>query len=346
VKFSEIIGHQEAIDQLRRAHSAGRISHALLLVGPPSVGKSSLANALASTLLCEKGAQLGDPCGQCSSCQRMGANGHPDLTELAPEGAGEIISIKTLRERVFSTAIYAPAIAPKKVFLLNRADRLGSDASHSLLKILEEPPPYVNFILTSDTTETILGTILSRCRIMRVGTVSQVEIANALQSCFGIDPERAALFASYADGAPGKAIALAQDPDQADSLDELAQFCEDLGGASEAQALRMAERFRELASRSKKSSEEDRSSRLAFVVAFDMLAGWLRDAIALSVSSDSDISLRYSNREPALRKLAVRMGSSHLRYALESVFEIRSAILGNANAQLATEWLFSSILSK
>ena len=165
-----------------------RLHHALLIAGQSGLGKASLAEAIAAKLLCEKSgtASLDTACGECQSCRWLAAGNHPDFRRLAPESddepAAEETTTKAAAKKKPSTVIKIDQVRGledfvyvgshrrgKRVILINPAEAMNQAATNSLLKILEEPPSSVYFILVSSAWRRLLPTVLSRCRTLLIG---------------------------------------------------------------------------------------------------------------------------------------------------------------------------------
>lgn len=145
---------------IRTAIVHQRMPQSLLLVGPRHVGVTSFANQLASILLCHAETK---PCHQCSSCQLFKAGTHTDFKQIRPEALGGVIKIdqiRCLQEDIYQT----PLCGENQLVLLEPVDRMNMAASNALLKVLEEPPTSVYFILVAEQLGTIPATILSRCQ--------------------------------------------------------------------------------------------------------------------------------------------------------------------------------------
>lgn len=162
-----ILPWQQALwARLRDGLAANRLGHALMLSGPPGIGKQRLARVLAQTLLCAGGNPNDGACGQCPGCRQFHAGTHPDYLELAPEGAGRTIPIDAVRgfsRRLHLTSQYRHG----QVGLIQDAERLTPAASNSLLKTLEEPPAESYLLLVANRSQGLPATIRSRCQIIR-----------------------------------------------------------------------------------------------------------------------------------------------------------------------------------
>ena len=196
---------------------AGHVPHAVLLSGPASVGKRSLALDLAAALLCT-GAEAGArPCRACRSCRMVEHGNHPDLHLLEPEGPGGQVGIggkdgkRGVRDLVTELALL-PVEGVARVAIIGEAHRMNDDAQSALLKTLEEPPSGTTLILCADDEERILPTVRSRCARVRLGTVGARDVEHLLATRELADAPTAARLARLAGGRSGLAVAYATAP--------------------------------------------------------------------------------------------------------------------------------------
>lgn len=221
------------------------VPHAVLITGPASVGKRSLALDLAAALLCTAAPGAERPCRLCRGCRMVEHGNHGDLHLLAPGGAGMQIRIGddlhpepgTVRHLV-SELVLLPQEGGGRVALIRDADRMGEDAQGALLKTLEEPPPSTTIILCADDEERLLPTIRSRCARLRLGTVDARDVERLLTERGIADPPTAARLARITGGRPGLAVAYATAPGALAMRGELARSLLDL--LSERPATRLA----------------------------------------------------------------------------------------------------------
>ncbi len=236
-------GQPAAVRQVTAMIAAG-LPHALLLVGPRSVGKTTLALDIASAELCTANAD-DRPCRACRACRLVDAGHHPDVHRLAPEGAGGLVGIDAVRGLVGELALL-PAEGGARIAIVEAAHRLTEDAQNAFLKTLEEPPSGVTMILCAEDEDRLLPTIHSRVARVRLGTLSPRDIEALLLDRGDADPPTANRLGRLAGGRPGLAIAYARSPEAAVIRGELARSLLDLLGASRAARLT---RVRELVGR-------------------------------------------------------------------------------------------------
>jgi DNA polymerase-3 subunit delta' len=199
---------------------ASHVPHAVLLVGPASVGKYALALDLAAALLCTGAADAGRPCRDCRGCRLVEHGNHPDLHLLAPGGAGNQIRIGedqhpepgTIRRLSIDLALL-PVEGGARVSVIRDAQRMNDVAQSALLKTLEEPPPATTLVLCVDDEEQLLPTIRSRCARIRLGTVATRDVESLLEERGLADAPTAARLARLAGGRPGIAVAYATAPE-------------------------------------------------------------------------------------------------------------------------------------
>lgn len=238
--FPAVIGQEQALSVLEGMLRSERIPHALMFAGPWGVGKGEAAFNFAGKLLCEKGADAA--CGTCGACIRAAKLEHPDLHVLfpfrsMPDGAesrnGWLDELASHRQRLAGEP-YAPIVYEKgrqivkglvedvrdrlmessleggrKVCVILGADRLNRTTGNLLLKILEEPPAGVHFILTTERLSTVLPTITSRSSMVRFRRLRPAEIVTYLESAGELPADRIVSIAQSADGSIKTARSLA-----------------------------------------------------------------------------------------------------------------------------------------
>ncbi|HEX74784.1 MAG TPA: DNA polymerase III subunit gamma/tau [Dehalococcoidia bacterium] len=173
--LAEVVGQEQVTQTLGNALTVGRVAHAYLFCGPRGTGKTSTGRILAKAVNCVTNGK-GEPCNTCSICQAITEGRALDVIEIDAASNRGIDEIRDLRERVN----YAPSQARYKVYIMDEVHMLTKEASNALLKTLEEPPPYIIFILATTEAHKVLPTILSRCQRFDFRRISQADIVSKL----------------------------------------------------------------------------------------------------------------------------------------------------------------------
>jgi DNA polymerase III subunit delta' len=198
-----VVGHDEAVTVLKEVVAGGRVTHAWLFTGPPGIGKLHTARVFAAALNCPAG---GD--GTCDSCRRILRGVHPDVHLIVPEGDNLLVEdVRAVREEAFRTHYEAPTA----VFILDEADRLTEAAANALLKVLEEPPPGVVFVLVARSAEALVDTVPSRARTLPFVSLSLAELTTALGHDLRLDRDQTTWAAAASHGRLARARALLTD---------------------------------------------------------------------------------------------------------------------------------------
>lgn len=202
--WESLVGQDAVVDELSHAVSdPTAMTHAWLITGPPGSGRSTAAVAFAAALQCPDGG-----CGVCTVCQTSRAGSHPDVDLVRSETLS--YGVEEARELVAKASV-VPANTPWHIVVIEDADRLTEQAVNVLLKVLEEPPPHLVWLLCAPSPEDVLPTIRSRTRSVHLRTPSTAEVAAALCDRYGVDPAMAAFAARASQGHIGRARALATD---------------------------------------------------------------------------------------------------------------------------------------
>jgi DNA polymerase-3 subunit delta' len=239
----QTVGQPAAVAAVH-AMLSNHVPHAVLLVGPASVGKHQLALDLAAALLCTGSYGVDRPCRRCRGCRMVEHGNHPDLHRLAPSGPGNQVRIGedqhpepgTIRRLAVDLSLL-PVEGGARVAIIRDAQRMNDVAQSALLKTLEEPPPATTLILCVDDEEQLLPTIRSRCARIRLGTLSTRDVERLLDALGLADAPTAARLARLAAGRPGVAVAYAASSEAERVRGELVRTLLDLLGRGRADRL-------------------------------------------------------------------------------------------------------------
>ncbi len=206
--FSEVVGQAHITDTLQRQVAEGRVGHAYLFTGTRGTGKTTCARILAKAVNCEHPIN-GAPCCECDACRGIDSGALLDVTELDAASNNGVDQVRALREE----AVYTPSVLKKRVYIIDEVHMLSIAAFNALLKILEEPPEHLLFILATTELHKVPATILSRCQRFSFKRLLPRDIQEQLlhiaaEEHIDLSPDGAELLARMANGAMRDALSL------------------------------------------------------------------------------------------------------------------------------------------
>lgn len=324
VRFSELLGHEAQVRFLSRAIARGALPQAILVTGPDGVGKSVLSKMVAAALECE--GATGGACGECPPCRKVARGIHPDVRHVKPEGLTESgkersqIRMEQVRADILAPMELPPYEGKKLVIVVDPTEALNESAQNALLKPLEEPPAYVQFVLVSGNVSALLPTIRSRCHEVTLAPVSEQAIKKAL-SISGIPAEEWELAMAMAAGAPGRLLAFDKKESEFRRTTLLALLRDGLDVSA----------YQDLAPALEKLAKEN--PREVFGLATELV----RDALRLQRGT----APRYhAGLGQALSEASRRRGLRGLQRISERLCDSSSQLVYNVNPRLLWEWIF------
>ena len=206
--FDDVVGQEHITNTLRQQVAANRLSHAYLFTGTRGTGKTTCAKILTRAVNCQN-PQNGDPCNTCPACLGIENGSILDVLELDAASNNGVDQVRALRDE----AVYTPAAVEKRVYIVDEVHMLSTAAFNALLKILEEPPPHLLFILATTELHKVPATIKSRCQQFSFKRILPIQIAQRLtyvaeQERIDLTTEGANLLARLADGGMRDALSL------------------------------------------------------------------------------------------------------------------------------------------
>jgi len=331
----QVVGQTRAVSLLQHSLERGTLAHAYLLIGPHHVGKMTLALNLVQALNCEATER---PCGECASCQKIALAKHADVQIIGlsqNEDSAEArsrteIGIDQIREMQHSSSL-PPFEGKYKVFIIDGAELLSSEAANCLLKTLEEPVDKVVFILLTANDRLLPATVVSRCQRLGLAPLAASEIEAALCSRWGIEQPRAKLLARLSHGCPGWAILAAS----GDGL--LQQRTEKLDRLLNIINADYDERFTYVA----QLVALFRKSRELVQEILDLWLEWWRDLMLVKVGCGDSIT--NVDLEAILVNIAGGYSLAQIRGFIDSIQAAGEQLRQNANPQLVLEVLMLSM---
>ncbi|MBE6949607.1 MAG: DNA polymerase III subunit gamma/tau [Ruminococcaceae bacterium] len=232
--FNDVVGQEHITSTLKNQVNAGRLSHAYLFVGTRGTGKTTCAKILSKAVNCHSPVN-GDPCNKCPSCMGINSGSVLDVVELDAASNNGVDHIRAIRDE----AVYTPSEVRKRVYIVDEVHMLSTAAFNALLKILEEPPEHLIFILATTELHKVPATILSRCQRYSFKRITVEDIAKrleqvALMEQITLTSEASALLARLADGSMRDALSLMDQCRSSQTIDEAqVMSCIGLAGAEE-----------------------------------------------------------------------------------------------------------------
>jgi len=323
--FRDIIGHNQIIEHLKNAIRMEKISHAYILNGENNSGKMMLAEAFAMALQCEAGGD--EPCMECRSCRQAKEHNQPDIIYVTHEKPN-IISVDDIRHQLNNDIVIKPYSSKYKIYIVDEAEKMNTQAQNALLKTIEEPPAYGIILLLTTNADSFLPTILSRCITLNLKTVQEELIKAHLMQKYQVPDYQADVCAAFAQGNVGKAIQLAASEEfnelKADAI-SLVKKLEDLDLYDLNQQIKLVSEYKN------KINEF-----------LDLLTLWFRDVLYAKATNDVS-NLIFKDEVYDIKKQAARRTYYGIESILNTLEQTRVRLNANVNFELVIEMLLISI---
>jgi len=328
-------GHEWAVGLLQGHLAHEDVRHAYLFTGPPGIGRRTLALQFAQALNCLHPPTPGEFCGECRICRQTAAMQHSDLSIVQAEKEGGVLKVEQVRYLQHLLSL-SPYEARYRVALLLRFQEANPNAQNALLKTLEEAPRQVILLLTADSAESLLPTIVSRCEMLRLRPMPIERLQQELEAR-AIGREDARLLAHLSNGRLGYALRLKDDPDR---IGQRRALLEDLLHILESKR-RVRFTYAEQISKDKETLREAYAVWLSF---------W-RDVMLRSASRKSStpaLPLVNQDFQAQINLLAGQIDLSTARALVAGLEQAIARLDGNLNARLLTEvllldWPFAQV---
>jgi DNA polymerase-3 subunit delta' len=321
-----IVGHEHAINTLRRALAAQRVRHAYLFTGPEHIGKTLLAQRFAQTLLCTGEIDSHDapqnPCNACLSCRKVMHGNHPDVHYISRPPDKQFILIEQVRA-LQADAARKTLEGRRNIFIIQGMHEMNVQAANCLLKTLEEPEPDVVLLLTAPDPGSLLPTILSRVQQVPMQLLTIKQITSALEERWQVEPEDASLIAALAAGRMGWAVQAVEDDDMLAERQAQLETLAKLSTAGKVQRFEVAQRL---------SADSDKLHGI-----LELWLLWWRD-IVLAANNCLDLIVNVDMRG-LIQNQAAKIGATESQRMVRAILGTMEALEQNVNARVALEVL-------
>lgn len=319
--FRDILGNDMVKEHFMRAIESHKISHAYILTGEAGMGRKSIANAFAMTLLCEKGGN--EPCMVCHSCKQVLAGSHPDLIYVTHEKPASI-GVDDIREKINDTIMIRPYSSYYKIYIVDEAEKMTIQAQNALLKTIEEPPAYAVIILITTNQDAFLPTILSRCVQLKLKPLLDFTVKSYLTEHLNIPERNADICTAFARGNLGKAIHLASSEQFQLLYQKVLTLIKNIDNMDISMLL---DCIREI---------KDENFNLYEVL--DLMQLWYRDVLMYKVTKDMNL-LIFKDEYKLINGLGQKIDYSGLELILSAIDKAKVRLDANVNTELVMELL-------
>ena len=323
--FRDIIGHNQIVEHLKNAIQMEKVSHAYILNGESNSGKMMLAEAFAMALQCE--AQKAEPCMSCRSCHQAAEHNQPDIIYVTHEKPN-VISVDDIRHQLNNDIVIKPYSSKYKIYIIDEAEKMNTQAQNALLKTIEEPPAYGIILLLTTNADAFLPTILSRCITLNLKSVNEDLIKAHLMKKYQIPDYQAEVCAAFVQGNVGKAIQLASSGE----FNEL-----------KASAISLVKKLDDMDLYELNGCIKQINDFKPKIAEYlDLLTLWFRDVLYMKATNDVN-NLIFKDEVYNIKKQAAKRSYSGIETILQAIEQTRIRINANVNFDLVIELLLLTI---
>lgn len=323
--FNAVAGHERIIKSLRESIKNDMTSHAYIFCGNKGSGRNLTAGAFAKTANCLSHIN-GNACGKCPSCIQFESGNNPDVFYVKATKTISI-SVDDIREQIVNEVKIKPYSYKRKIFIIDKADTMTSQAQNALLKTLEEPPKYVLIILIAENTENFLPTVLSRCVMMKFSPISVNLIKNYLINNCAMNENDAAFYAEYSIGSIGEALRLSGDENFYQMRNDIISCLDRLDTMDFVSAMLMA---------------KEMEKYKAYSELFDIMYMFYRDVFCMRLFKDDRYVIQ-KDKIGLIEKKAKNLNEQTIAKRLDFIMDIKKKIRQNTAFRLSMEVLFMNL---
>ena len=323
--FNAVAGHERIIKSLRESIKNDMTSHAYIFCGNKGSGRNLTAGAFAKTANCLSPIN-GNACGKCQSCIQFESGNNPDVFYVKATKTISI-SVDDIREQIVNEVKIKPYSYKRKIFIIDKADTMTSQAQNALLKTLEEPPKYVLIILIAENTENFLPTVLSRCVVMKFSPISVNLIKNYLINNCAMNENDAAFYAEYSIGSIGEALRLSGDENFYQMRNDIISCLDRLDTMDFVSAMLMA---------------KEMEKYKAYSELFDIMYMFYRDVFCMRLFKDDRYVIQ-KDKIGLIEKKAKNLNEQTIAKRLDFIMDIKKKIRQNTAFRLSMEVLFMNL---
>lgn len=323
--FTKILGHENIIGYFKNAISMEKVTHAYILNGQEKSGKMMLAEAFAMALQCEEGGSI--PCNNCHSCKQALSHNQPDIIYVTHEKPNTI-GVEDIRRQINDDIVLKPYSSKFKIYIVDEAEKMNTQAQNALLKTMEEPPSYAVLLLLTTNADSFLPTILSRCVRLDLKAVPDSMIRKYLMEERQVPSYQADICVAFAQGNVGKAITLAS----SDNFNEMKNS-----------ALQLIKRLKDIdLYEMMQAVKQITEYKLEINDYFDLMMIWYRDVLLYKATADAN-RLIFQEEIYSIKKEASHSSYEGIENILKALETAKVRLKANVNFELLIELLLLTI---